>query len=102
MIFLYHTSDKEIRYFSHTGDYSSLSDSYTTGSWTDVDDSLSPSFILHGDFNKDGYEDIILLEKSDNEIRHLEYQYDPISSTFSFVEQTPLCEDNPPLILLME
>ena len=93
---LYHTSDQEIRYFSHTGDYSSLSNSYTTGSWTDVDDTLSPSFILHGDFNKDGYEDIILLEKSDNEIRHLEYQYDPISSTFSFVEQTPLCEDNPP------
>ena len=93
---LYHTSDQEIRYFSHTGDYSSLSNSYTTGSWTDVDDTLSPSFILHGDFNKDGYEDIILLEKSDNEIRHLEYQYNPISSTFSFVEQTPLCEDNPP------
>ena len=33
----------------HTGDYSSLSNSYTTGSWTDVDDSLSPSLILHGD-----------------------------------------------------
>ena len=93
---LYHTSDQEIRYFSHTGDYSSLSNSYTTGSWTDVEDTLSPSFILHGDFNKDGYEDIILLEKSDNEIRHLEYQYDTISSTFSFVEQTPLCQDNPP------
>ena len=42
---LYHTSDQEIRYFSHTGDYSSLSNSYTTGSWTDVDDTLSPSFL---------------------------------------------------------
>jgi hypothetical protein len=93
---LYHTSDQEIRYFSHTGDYSSLSNSYTTGSWTDVEDTLSPSFILHGDFNKDGYEDIILLEKSDNEIRHLEYQYNPISSTFSFVEQTPLPEPSDP------
>ena len=99
---LYHTSDQEIRYFSHTGDYSSLSNSYTTGSWTDVDDSLSPSFILHGDFNKDGYEDIILLEKSDNEIRHLEYQYDTFPLHFPLWSKLRYAKIILPLILLTE
>ena len=83
---LYHTSSNAIRYFGHTGDGSSIFNSYTSGStgWTDLPLNYDPSSILNGDFNKDGYEDLIIVSKSANELRHL--QYDQLSS--SFVEQT--------------
>ena len=83
---LYHTSSNAIRYFGHTGDGSNIFNSYTSGStgWTDLPLNYAPSSILNGDFNKDGYEDLIIVSKSANELRHL--QYDQLSS--SFVEQT--------------
>ena len=42
---LYHTSDNEVRYFAHSGDDSSIANSYTSGSWTDVNNLNSPSSI---------------------------------------------------------
>ena len=83
---VYHTSNDDIRYFGHTGDGSSIFNSYTSGStgWTDLPLNYDPSSTLNGDFNKDGYEDLIIVSKSANELRHL--QYDQLSS--SFVEQT--------------
>ena len=83
---LYHTSSDDIRYFGHTGDGSNIFNSYTSGStgWTDLPLNYDPSSILNGDFNRDGYEDLIIVSKSANELRHL--QYDQPSS--SFVEQT--------------
>ena len=81
---LYHTSDNEVRYFAHSGDDSSIDNSYTSGVWTDINNLNSPSSIIHGDFNNDGYQDVILIEKSNNQIRYL--QYDSVTS--SFVEQS--------------
>ena len=33
---LYHTPDNEVRYFAHSGDDSSIDNSYTSGVWTDI------------------------------------------------------------------
>ena len=81
---LYHASDNEVRYFAHSGDDSSIDNSYTSGVWTDINNLNSPSSIIHGDFNNDGFQDVILIEKSNNQIRYL--QYDSVTS--SFVEQS--------------
>ena len=43
----------------------------------------APSSILNGDFNKDGYEDLIIVSKSANELRHLQ-----TPTKLIFVEQT--------------
>ena len=85
---LYHTSNNAIRYFGHTGDGSNIFNSYTSGStgWTDLPLNYAPSSILNGDFNRDGYEDLIIVSKSANELRHL--QYDQYCLSSSFVVQT--------------
>ena len=93
---LYHTSDGEIRFFSHTGDDSTISNSYSSGSWTTADDSLTPSFLVHGDFNKDGYVDIIVLEKSNSQIRHLQF----VSFQVAFFSQPSLTSNTQPAFAL--
>jgi hypothetical protein len=83
---LYHTSDNEIRFISHTGDATSLSTSYENVSWSNINNSYFPTRLVHGDFNRDGYEDLIVLEQSNNRIQYFRYDH----GSTAFVRQANL------------
>ena len=83
---LFHTSDNEIRYISHSGDDTSLSTSYEYEIWSEINNSYFPTRLVHGDFNRDGYEDLIVIEKSMNGIQYFLYDH----SSTAFVHQANL------------
>ena len=87
---LFHTSDNEIRYISHSGDDTSLSTSYENVSWSEINNSYFPTRLVHGDFNRDGYEDLIVIENSMNGIQYFLYDH----SSTAFVHQANLNGSN--------
>ena len=75
----------ELRYLSHTDNNSSISAMYPSSGTSLIDSLGNPSQVVNGDFNKDGYDDLLVLSLAVNptpdEIKY--FEYDPNTSGFA-------------------